>query len=162
MSSVLMALAALALLIWWFLRDRAKVLPGEEVVYRDMPEARTLVSHRYRLKGRPDYVARQKRKLVPVEVKSRKNTTGQSYPGERDQVLAYCLLVEGALGGTVSHGQLQYANGRVDVPFGPREREHIVALLEYMDDVQEPHRSHNQAARCRKCGFRDQCSEALA
>lgn len=70
MSGFLFAFAALALLVWWVLRRRAAVLPGE-VVWRDTPDADTLVSRRYALAGRPDYVVREAGGLVPFEVKSR-------------------------------------------------------------------------------------------
>jgi CRISPR/Cas system-associated exonuclease Cas4 (RecB family) len=138
------------------------VLPGE-VVYRDDPDAETLVSRRYRVAGRPDYVTREAHGLVPVEVKSRAlGDRGRPYGGERAQVLVYCLLAEEELGGPVSHGLLQYRDRRVTVAFGDRERQEIVALLAQIEATREPHRSHQQAGRCRSCGLRGQCSEALA
>lgn len=161
MSGALFALAALTLLLWLFLRGRTEALPGE-VVYRDEPGADTLVSHRYRLVGRPDYVTRGKRGLVPVEVKSRACGPRGPYPGERAQLLAYCLLAEEALGERVAAGELRYRDRVVAVPFGDRERREITALLEAMDATRDGHRSHDQAARCRRCGFRDRCDEALA
>lgn len=161
MSSLLFALAALALLLWWFLRRRAAVLPGE-VVWRDTPEARTLVSRRYELAGRPDYVVREARGLVPVEVKSRACGPRGPYASERAQLLAYCLLTEDALGASVTSGVLEYRDRRISVPFGQRERQEITTLLAQMDAESDAHRSHDQAARCRGCGFRTQCSEALA
>lgn len=161
MSSLLFAFAVLALLLWWVLRRRAAVLPGE-VIWRDAPEARTLVSHCYDLAGRPDYVVREARGLVPVEVKSRACGPRGPYASERAQLLAYCLLTEDALGGTVTSGLLEYRDRRVVIPFGESERQEIAALLMQMDMERDAHRSHQQAARCRGCGFRTQCSEALA
>lgn len=161
MSGVLLALAALAFLLWLFLRGRTEALPGE-VVYRDEPDAETLVSHRYGLVGRPDYVTRGKRGLVPVEVKSRACGAHGPYPGERAQLLAYCLLAEEALGEGVAAGELRYRDRAVRMPFGDRERREITALLKAMDAARDAHRSHDQAARCRRCGFRDRCDEALA
>ncbi|MBX9875737.1 MAG: Dna2/Cas4 domain-containing protein [Beijerinckiaceae bacterium] len=160
-GAALMLLAALALLLWLYLRRRVETLPGE-VTYQDGPGARTLVSHRHRLAGRPDYVTRGKRGLVPVEVKSRASGRSGPRPGERAQLLAYCLLVEEALGEPVAHGVLRYADRAVTVPFGDRERREVAALLEQMDAEGDPRRSHDQAARCRGCGFRDRCAEALA
>lgn len=161
MSSLLFALATLALLLWWFLRRRAAVLPGE-VVWQDTPDADTLVAHRYRIAGRPDYVVREARGLVPVEVKSRACGTHGPYASERAQLLTYCLLIEEALEGTVISGVLEYRDRRIVVPFGERERQEITALLAQMDAEGNAHRSHHQAARCRGCGFRAQCDEALA
>lgn len=161
MSAVLFALSLSALLLWWLLRRRAAVLPGE-VVWRDLPEASTLVSHHYALAGRPDYVVREVRGLIPVEVKSRACGPRGPYAGERAQLLAYCLLVEDALGGNVAAGVLQYRDRAVRLPFGAKERQEITGLLARMDAERDAHRSHDQAARCRGCGFRAQCREALA
>jgi CRISPR/Cas system-associated exonuclease Cas4 (RecB family) len=161
-SAALVALGVLVLLIWLFLRRRVAVLPGE-VVYRDGPDAETLLSHHHRLAGRPDYVTREKRGLVPVEVKSRAlGERGRPYDSERAQLLAYCLLAEEQLGGPVSHGLLHYRDRSVRVAFGDRERQEITSLLAEMDATREAHRSHQQARRCQSCGFRDQCGEALA
>jgi CRISPR-associated exonuclease Cas4 len=162
MSLLLFALAAFALLIWWMLRRRATVLPGE-VVWRDTPDADTLVTHRYRIAGRPDYVVRGTRGLVPVEVKSRACGSHGPYASERAQLLAYCLLIEEALGGAVTSGVLEYRDRQIVVPFGELERQEITALLAQMDDDEhDAHRSHQQVARCRRCGFRARCNEALA
>jgi CRISPR-associated exonuclease Cas4 len=162
MSAILLVLGGFVLLAWLVLRRRITVLPGE-VIYRDEPDAPTLVSQRYALRGRPDYVTPEKRGLVPVEVKSRAlGDKGRPYDGERAQVLAYCLLAEEDLGGPVSHGLLQYRDRSIVVPFGDRERREIAALLAEMEATREAHRSHQQAGRCKKCGFRGQCNEALA
>jgi CRISPR-associated exonuclease Cas4 len=161
-SVVLLALGVLVFLAWLFLRRRVAMLSGE-VVYRDSPDAETLASGRYRLAGRPDYVTREKCGLVPVEVKSRAlGDRGRPYDGERAQLLAYCLLTEENLGGAVSHGLLQYRDRSIVVPFGDRERQEITALLSEMEATREAHRSHSQAGRCKSCGFRAQCGEALA
>lgn len=161
MSVVLLALGVLVLLVWLVLRRRVAVLPGE-VVYRDGPDSETLVSRRYGVAGRPDYVTREKRGLVPVEVKSRSCGQRGPYDGERAQLLVYCLLAEEDLGGPVSHGLLQYRDRSVVVPFGDRERREITALLAQMEATREAHRSHQQGGRCRSCGFRGRCNEALA
>ncbi len=50
----------------------------------------------------------------------------------------------------------------VTLPFDDRQRQEITQLLDPVDAKEEAHRSHSQAARCRKCGFRGQFSEALA
>lgn len=161
MSVVLLALGVFVLLVWLVVRRRVVVLPGE-VVYRDGPDAETLVSRRHRVAGRPDYVTREKRGLVPVEVKSRSCGQRGPYDGERAQVLVYCLLAEEDLGGPVSHGLLQYRDRSIVVPFGDRERREITALLAEMEATREAHRSHEQAGRCKSCGFRGRCDEALA
>lgn len=159
-GALFLTLAVLAFLAWLVLRKRAAVLPGE-VVYRDTDGARTLVSRRHRLAGRPDYITREKHGLVPVEVKSRACGPRGPHPGERAQLLAYCVLAEEEFGGRVVRGVLQYRDRSVSVPFRDRERREIAALLAEMDAATDVHRSHRQAARCRSCGFRAKCDEAL-
>ena len=68
---------------------------ADGIVYSDTFRQLTppLVSHRYQLVGKPDYVLRKIVGLVPVELKS-KNYRGQKpLPGHRAQLLAYCLLI---------------------------------------------------------------------
>lgn len=160
LSFTLLALGVLAILTWLVLRDRGAQMPGE-VVYSDTPETLTLFSQRYRLAGRPDYVIRELGGFVPVEVKSRQCGKFGPYPGERAQLLAYCLLTEEELGGRVVRGELRYANRTITVPFQEREKEEIIGLLKEMRVVERPHRSHQQVGRCRSCGFRARCDEAL-
>lgn len=160
MTGALLALAAVFFLLWLFFRTRAAFVPGE-VAYRDARGQPTLLSHRHRLAGRPDYVTRDGRGLVPFEVKSRVCGERGPYPGERAQLLAYCLLAEEKLGGKVRAGVLRYRDRDVTVPFGDGERREIAALLREMHTSFDAHRSHQHAARCRTCGFRAGCDEAL-
>jgi CRISPR/Cas system-associated exonuclease Cas4 (RecB family) len=161
LSVVLFALGVLAILIWLFLRGRGERMPGE-IVYRDTPDVPTLYSQKYRLAGRPDYIVRESDGFVPVEVKSRQCGKFGPYPGERAQLLAYCLLTEEEFGGRVVRGELQYPNRNVLVLFGEQEREEIASLLHNMRAARDLHRSHQQEGRCRSCGFRARCDEALA
>jgi CRISPR/Cas system-associated exonuclease Cas4 (RecB family) len=85
-----------------------------------MPEAPTLYSRKYRLASRPDYVTREAGGFVPVEVKSRQCGKFGPYPGERAQLLAYCVLTEEEFGSGVEHGELRYANRTIMVPFRDR------------------------------------------
>jgi len=141
--------------------DDGGLLPGREI-HRDRPGARTLVSHRLRLVGRPDRVDRARGGLVPVEVKSRARGAGGPHPGERARLLACCALVEEVFREPLPHGELRFRDRAVTVPFGREERREIEALLARMDRPGAGRRNHAQAARCRGCGFRDRCPERLA
>ena len=163
---LLAAAAVLGLLAFaLFRRSAAGRLPGR-VVYDDTVErdAAALVSHRYGLTGKPDHVIRGARGLVPVERKTKDWRGETPRDGDRGQLLAYCLLVEESMGERVSHGLLAYPSRQFEVPFGPAERREIVELLEAMraaEGAPEVRRSHHQAARCRACGYRATCGEAL-
>jgi len=106
---VLVAIALLLLVLARFLWRRsgtlraASGLPKGRVVYMDMDEAHppegTLVSKRWRLLGKPDYLITTDAGIIPVEVKSAAlPRSGQPYPGHVLQLAAYGLLVEEVYG----------------------------------------------------------------
>jgi CRISPR-associated exonuclease Cas4 len=147
------------------LRARTGV-PGGQVVYSDTAERleQALVSYRHRLAGKPDHVIRTRDGLVPVERKSRTWQGKQPLAGDRAQVLAYCLLLEETTGESVHHGIVRYADRQFTVPWGASQRAEIISLLAVMQaDRRAPcvSRSHTRPARCRSCGVRASCGEAL-
>jgi CRISPR/Cas system-associated exonuclease Cas4 (RecB family) len=168
---ILLALAVFAFVAWlaFYRRSRVGSVSLGTVVYDDagrfQPEE-TLVSHRYGLKGRPDYIVNNANGAFPVEVKSRSCGNRGPYDGEKAQLFAYCLLVEELTGAAVRFGVIQYANREYRVPFGNRERSYIADLLTRIRQAKslaEIGRSHAHARRCLTCGFRsaDVCGQAL-
>ena len=166
-AAILFALALLALAACLCLRAAGR--RQGTVVYADMDARQpgeTLLSDRYGLVGRPDYILRTPDGLVPVEVKSRSSGARGPYPGEEAQLFAYCLLVEEVTGERVRSGVIEFSDRMWPIAFGDRERREILGLLEEIRDTQgraEVGRSHAQAGRCRGCGFRasDVCGQAL-
>jgi CRISPR-associated exonuclease Cas4 len=168
---VLIALAAVALVLWLLLRGvaRDRGLPNGEIVYSDTDAERlerALVSHRYQLTGKPDYIIRARDGTFPLEVKSRRCGTGPR-DSELAQIWAYCLLVEEEAGTPVRFGLLQYADRKWPVPFGHRERRALLAILAEMRELEgaaDVRRSHNHAGKCRGCDFNAPaiCGQALA
>jgi len=160
-GAILLLLALAAFLAW------ALSSPTRTMIYSDTDPARrgeTLVSRRYGLVGRPDYLIRTRAGVTPVEVKSRNCGAGGPYPGEKAQLYAYCLLAEEALGVTVREGVLQYGNGSRRVAFGARERRKIIGVLDDMRAAMRAERiarSHEEVRRCRACGVRASCGDAL-
>ena len=156
---------------WLLLRSgavrRGTGLPLGRVTYVDTGAwdrcERPLFSHRHRLTGRPDYLVRTGKDLVPVEVKSGA-APPQPYPAHVLQLAAYCLLVEEQEGRAPAYGILKYADRAFEVDYTPALR---AKLLETIDDIrhglrdQDVARSHDQAARCRGCGYRQQCDQRL-
>ena len=101
----------------------------------------------------------------PVEVKSRRCGDRGPYPGEKAQLFAYCLLVEEMTGKPVFSGVIQFADRQWAVPFWAAERRKILAILDEMRALQgavSVRRNHSQAGKCRGCGFRAVCGQALA
>lgn len=169
--SVLLFLAFLLLLtgVLLFLaahrqRERSG-LPQGDIVAADTgawrrPD-RPLVSSRYRLVGRPDYLVRTANgDRVPVEVKAAALRGAPPHSGHVLQLGAYCLLVEDTQGRRPTYGILRYADTTVRLPYTDALREEVLRALDgirrdrFAADVP---RSHNDPIRCRHCGYRHAC-----
>ena len=140
-----------------------------QVVYSDTGEwkriERPLFSHTHALTGKPDYVVQVGSAVIPVEVKP---TRTAPVPRESDvmQLAAYGLLIEETLGqGRASpYGLLKYRDAVFQIDFTDGLRARLLELMEAMrlDAVAEDvTRSHGESRRCRACGFRAECDEAL-
>ncbi|HEY7391059.1 MAG TPA: PD-(D/E)XK nuclease family protein, partial [Bryobacteraceae bacterium] len=96
--TVLFLLAAVAFVGWLFFSRRGNTgLPDGTLVYDDAGRHhlnRPLVSHRYRLAGRPDYLIKTHGGLVPVELKSTHCPRTGPYEAHVLQLMTYCVLVE--------------------------------------------------------------------
>jgi len=81
------------------------------------------------------------------------------------QLAAYCLLVEKTYNTRPPYGIIHYENRDFAVDYTRKLEEALIELLadmkqdEYKKDVP---RSHEQAGRCAKCGFRNVCDQRLA
>ncbi|HEX8889249.1 MAG TPA: PD-(D/E)XK nuclease family protein [Pyrinomonadaceae bacterium] len=161
---------------------RRSGLPSGQLIYSDtgfavghiapttlneegVKQERPLVSARFRLTGRPDYLVRTGEGIIPIEAKSTiLPANGKPYNSHVMQLAAYCLLVEDVLGENVPYGVVRYANGEVAVDYTPELREELIALLEEMSEARladDVHRSHSDARRCKGCSMRESCDEAL-
>lgn len=158
--AVLMLVAALRL-------RRASGLPWARIRMADTgdwrPADQPLLSHRYGLVGKPDYLLETRAGLIPVEVKPSRRATAP-YAGDLIQLAAYCLLVEDATRQAPPYGLLRYATQTFRMPYNAAVRADLLALLVELRqdrDADNVARSHEQAARCRGCGFYEQCADRL-
>jgi CRISPR-associated exonuclease Cas4 len=125
---------------------------------------RPLFSNRHRLTGRPDYLVRTRRGIIPVEVKSG-SAPEQPYPAHLLQLAAYCLLVEEQEGRAPPYGILKYAERAFEVDFTSGLRAELLEVLSAIrHDLRSRgvDRSHDEPARCLGCGYRDGCEQRLA
>jgi CRISPR-associated exonuclease Cas4 len=142
------------------------------VVYQDTGDwqrvEKPLLSRRFGLVGRPDYLVQVKEGgktiTVPVEVKSRKRP--RTLPeGHLLQLAAYCLLVEERFQTPPPYGLLRYADATVKIPFTPKLRSQVLQTVEAIRQAQgasEVARNHRDPERCRRCGYQLGCgSQAL-
>ncbi len=162
-------LLLLALVVLWLARRQQKEsgLPAGRVIAADMGGWRRLEKPLYDfnsgLTGRPDYILEQGGTLIPVEVKSAW-APGEPHESHIFQLAAYCLLVEKTSGKRPPYGILHYRNRTFAVDYTPTLESELLAVLDAMRLQQrrgEAARSHEQPARCARCGFREICDEHL-
>ena len=147
-------------------------LPAGELVSIDTQRAnlgtlkqQNIYSARYGLSGRPDRIVRTARGIVPVELKSSAAPRTGPHEAQLAQLFAYCLLVEERYQSTVREGMIEYSDRAFTIPFDEQRRKWILDLIAEVKQAKrlhsEPGRSHHHPARCRACGLRGSCSQAL-
>lgn len=166
MIALLLMLFALFLL-WQGRREQQRAgLPLGRLLYTDLhplqPTERVLFDPHTGLSGKPDYVVQQGNVLIPVEVKTREAPL-QPYLGHIYQVLAYCLLIESHTGHRPPYGILRYRNRTFAVDYTPQAEQTLRDLLAEMQNATPRTlvRSHDDAARCARCGYRAHCDQRL-
>lgn len=170
MPLLIFLLFLLALYLFWQSgRQRRQAgLPGGRVIYSDTRSwravERPLYDHSLGLAGKPDYLVRQGRSIIPVEVKSRRAPEAP-YDAHIFQLASYCLLVEKNYRVRPPYGILHYHDRDFAIDYTPELEFALMDLLADMrrdERKEEVHRSHEQATRCVRCGFRNLCDQSLA
>jgi CRISPR-associated exonuclease Cas4 len=168
-ATIALILLALALLLLWQAgRGRENLgLPAGRVVYSDTGVERVLEQPLFddelQLLGRPDYLVESADGLVPVEVKSGR-TPRKPYDSHIYQLAAYCLLVARNFRQRPAYGIIRYPQRSFRVEFTQALESQLLRLLANMRGglgAMELHRSHQVAARCAACGYRQLCSERI-
>lgn len=169
MLYAILLLFLLALIFFWQSgRQRQEAgLPGGRIIYTDTRGwgklERPLYDQLLGLTGKPDYLVQQKGQIIPVEVKSGRAPEAP-YDSHIYQVAAYCLLVEKTYGKRPPYGIIHYENRDYAVDYTPQLESSLLDLLAEMrrDEMKrEVERSHEQAARCARCGFKNTCDQSL-
>jgi len=166
---------ALALLFLAFLffrqsnRQRSEAgLPGGRVIYTDTRGWNKLEKPLFyaalELTGKPDYLIEQNGKIIPVEVKSGR-APDAPYDSHIYQLASYCLLVEKTYGKRPPYGIIHYEGRDFAVDYTRELEQSLLELITEMKRDQfrkDVARSHEQASRCKRCGFRSVCDQSLA
>ena len=164
LALILIALA----LLWNSSRTRSSAgLPSGRIIYTDTrawgKADKPLYSSGLGLTGKPDYLVQQNGRIIPVEVKSGR-APKTPYDSHIYQVAAYCLLVEKSFGQRPPYGILHYQDRDFAIDYTPQLESALLSLLDEIrrdERRQNVPRSHQAPARCRGCGFRATCDEAL-
>ena len=166
---IALALFVIAIIFFWqSSRQRREAgLPGGHVIYTDTRAwgevEKPLFNSELGLTGKPDYLVEQNRKLIPVEVKTGR-VPNAPYDSHIFQLAAYCLLVEKTYGKRPPYGIIHYSNRDFAVDYTPQLES---ALLDQLAEMRRDEnrtnvpRSHEDAARCRRCGFKKVCDQSL-
>jgi CRISPR-associated exonuclease Cas4 len=172
---LLILIILLALVAAFFLRRTGRVQQADaglpinaEVVYSDTGAwervEQPLFSKRYRLTGKPDYIVRDETgTLIPIEVKPNR-TAPEPRQSDVMQLMAYGVLVEESFGERPEYGLLKYRDRVFKIEFegGLRnELEEILGEMRADRRAANVHRSHDDPATCKYCGYRDACDEKL-
>ncbi len=168
----LTALFVLLLFLGLVLMRRARLgrertgLPDGRVSYADTApdhHERPLFSRRYLLSGKPDYLVERKGQKIPVEVKSTA-CPPTPYLSHVLQLAAYCLLVEEEYHQAPAYGIIKYRDKALSVDYTPERRAQVLATLAAMREdlvAAEVAPNHANPNRCRRCGYRQDCSLSL-
>lgn len=142
-------------------------LPGGRVIYSDTRSWGTLEKPLYDaslgLTGRPDYLVEVHGQVIPVEVKTGRHLLAP-YDSHIFQLAAYCLLTERTYHQRPPYGIIHYSDQDFAVDYTPQLEAALLDLLAAMrrdERRRKVVRSHEEPARCARCGFRDQCDQRL-
>ena len=166
---------ALALLFFAFLffwqstrQRQAAGLPGGRIIYTDTRGwgklEKPLFNAALGLTGKPDYLIQQNGQIIPVEVKSGR-APDAPYDSHIYQLASYCLLVEKTYGKRPPYGIIHYETRDFAVDYTRELENSLLDLLAEMkrdEAKKEVDRSHEQASRCKRCGFREVCDQKVA
>ncbi len=149
------------------LRDDYKL--GEETI--ETPDGLTdetpvLKSENYNLAGRPDYIIKEGKQRIPVEVKTGRRPQAPFFSHVL-QIGAYCLLSEEEFRHKPEFGQIRYGfdNDPHKVVWDSKLRRLVLEKLDEMNDIikgnMEAHRNHKRVGKCNSCSRRKNCPERL-
>jgi CRISPR/Cas system-associated exonuclease Cas4 (RecB family) len=156
----LLLVGVVLLLLARWLRRRSRV-PAGRLLASDAGARPGMVlsSERHGLHGRPDYLIRRGRQVIPVELKPSQD---RPHDSAVMQLMVYCLLVEERFG-RPEYGLLVLRDGARPIAFTDARRAALLDILAAMRAAPAvPPRGHEQPGRCRACAFAPVCSEALA
>jgi len=170
MIYIALAFLFIAFLFFWQSNRQQKDagLPDGRVIYTDTHGwgkiEKPLFYGPLQLTGKPDYLVESKGYLIPVEVKSGR-APQTPYDSHIYQLASYCLLVEKTYNKRPPYGIIHYENRDFAVDYTPELEQSLLALLMEMkqdEEKKEVDRSHDQASRCRRCGFKSICDQSMA
>ena len=165
--SIISIILAVILFLLALRQRRNAGLPSGRVIYVDtnqwMRVEKPLFDKVLRLTGKPDYLVRQGKQVIPIEVKSG-HAPRDPHPWHVSQLAAYCLLVENEFASRPAHGILRYSDRTLEIGFTPALEKSTISIIQEMQaraSQLQIERSHHDQNRCLHCGYRSVCDQAL-
>jgi len=164
-----LAIVAVAMMLAaWRLARGTGVRAGAPVVASDVgiEAAATLEDDTLGLRGRPDYLVRERGRgrIYPVEVKPTRDAR-VLYESDALQLATYMVLTEARYGSAFAgYGVVRYRSAEFRVDLTAELRRRCLAARDGVRSARRAasvHRSHAIAARCAACAVRPVCGEAL-
>lgn len=143
---------------------RSAVGVEEEITYNDDGDANLLVSRKYGLTGRPDYIIVRDGAHIPVELKTGRIPKGPFF-SHIMQVGAYCILTEETYGEAPPYGIVRYGDREFEVDYTEDLKSLVLQKAREIREARKTgdvHRNHNRPGKCRSCSRRGICPETLA
>lgn len=143
-------------------------LPAGRIISMDTaglePPEKPIFDHVLGLSGRPDYLLRKGRDLLPVEVKSGKAPSSAPYESHLLQLGAYLMLAWSQNRRRPPYGVLVYDGAVFRIPFTAGLESEVRATIARMRAMigQPVNRSHQSSERCAGCGYFGICDQSLA
>ena len=172
-AAIILVIGGLILLWQAGRAQKGAGLPGGRIIYTDTRAwgaklEKPLYDGTLGLTGKPDYLVEKNGRLIPVEVKSGR-APQSPYDSHIYQVAAYCLLVEKSLGTRPPYGIIHYEDRDFAIDYTQELENFVLDILADMrrDDLHSKsksagvERSHENSARCARCGFRNVCEQKL-
>jgi CRISPR-associated exonuclease Cas4 len=165
-----LGLLLVAIAFFWISGRQRKAagLPGGRVIYTDTRGwgklEQPLFYASLGLTGKPDYLVQHNGQIIPVEVKSGRAPEAP-YDSHIFQLASYCLLVEKTYGQRPPYGIIHYNDRDFAVDYTEELEARLLDLLVEMkrdDHRTDVPRSHEQASRCVRCGYRKVCDQKLS
>ncbi len=149
------------------LQQKASGLPGCKVIYADTgawgPVEKVLYDSKLDLSGRPDYLVRRGKEIIPVEVKAA-HVYQSPYDSHIYQLAAYCYLVHSNYNVRPRYGILHYDNQTYRIEYSQELERSLIALIGEMrtkEHLRKINRSHQSVQRCQRCGYLNSCDQGL-
>lgn len=107
------------LFVFAHLSRKQTLLPGGKILYSDTADhpGEVFISKTLPLVGKPDYIFKKGKELIPVEVKRGRTPMNSPYANHIAQLFAYCYLVTEKYGQRPKFGKIVYPNEEFTVEY---------------------------------------------